>query len=112
MDQHLLLLTTFPDRDSALACAQQLVREKLAACVNVLPPMISVYEWDNDIQKGEELLLLVKTTEARYPHIEAKLREIHPYELPEIIAAPITHGLMQYMNWIKMQTAAAPTPNV
>ena len=111
MDQHLLVLTTFPDRDSAMACAQQLIRKKLAACVNVLPSLSSVYEWNNDVQVGEELLILIKTTGARYSQLEAQLRQIHPYELPEIIATPITHGFQGYLSWMEAQTAAVRTPN-
>ncbi len=111
MHPHLLVLTTFPDRDSAMACAQQLISKRLAACVNVLPSITSVYEWNNDVQVGEEVLLLIKTTAASYTLLETQLREIHPYELPEIIATPITHGFQGYLNWIETQTEAARTPN-
>ena len=105
-DSPLIVLTTFPDEPSALTAARRLVKGKLAACVNVLPQMTSVYEWDKEIQTGREHLLFIKTTETRYPQVEAALREQHPYELPEIVATPITHGLGDYLSWINQQTTS------
>ena len=111
MDQYLIVLTTFPDEESAMVCAHRLINDKLAACVNVLPRLTSVYEWNNDLQVGQELLLLIKTTKHRYPQLEARLQEIHPYELPEIVATPITHGFGSYLSWIDAQTTAPHAPN-
>jgi len=104
MGDYLLVLTTFPDQGQAEALAARLVRERLAACVNILPRMVSFYEWEGRLERGEEHLIVAKTRGARYPALEAALREAHPYELPEIIAAPITQGLTEYLGWIDMQT--------
>ncbi len=104
MAEHLLVLTTYPDHDQALEAAGALVQARLAACVNVQPQMTSVYEWQGAIQRATEQLLLIKTTAQRYPALEAALRARHPYELPEIIAVPITQGWHEYLAWIEAQT--------
>lgn len=100
-----LVFTTFPDPDQALATADRLIREKLAACVNILPQMTSVYEWNGEVHRDIEYLMLIKTSDERYHALEAAIRETHPYELPEIIATPISHGLAAYLSWIDEQTS-------
>ncbi len=105
MNDKLLVLTTYPDEGSALATARRLVKEHLAACVNVLPSMTSVYEWQDEACEGNEHLLLIKTTQTRYAALEASIQQTHPYELPEIIATPISHGLPEYFEWIERQTS-------
>ena len=105
MSDKLIVLTTYPDQDSALKAAQRLVREKLAACVNILPAMTSVYMWEGKETSGTEHLLLIKTRQGRYAELERSIRESHPYELPEIVATPMTEGLAPYLNWIDENTA-------
>lgn len=100
MAQRLLVLTTYPDESGARELARTLVRERLAACVNLLPRMRSIYIWEGEEEEGEEHLLLIKTQARRYSALEAAIRARHPYELPEIIAIPITEGLAPYLNWI------------
>jgi periplasmic divalent cation tolerance protein len=95
-----LILCTCPDRDTAEKIAQRLVEGRLAACVNILPGLTSIYTWDNWLETAEEHLLLIKTAGGRYPAIEQAIREQHPYDLPEIIALPIVRGLPAYLNWI------------
>lgn len=103
-DKHLIVFTTYPSQDSALAAAQRLVENGLAACVNVLPQITSVYYWDNAVQTETECLLIIKTQQKRYSALEADIREHHPYELPEVIATPISHGSKDYLSWIESQT--------
>lgn len=105
MTDALIVFTTYPDHAAAVQAAERLVQRKLAACVNVLPKMTSVYEWKGEAKTGAEHLLLAKTSEARFAELEAAIVEMHPYELPEIIAAPITRGLKGYLDWINTQTA-------
>jgi periplasmic divalent cation tolerance protein len=105
--QTLLILTNLPDEASAQALATTLVSERLAACVNVLAPCRSVYRWQGAIESAQEVPLLIKTTTARYADLEAAIRARHPYELPEIIAVPITHGLPEYLRWVVTETSAA-----
>jgi periplasmic divalent cation tolerance protein len=102
--QTLLVLTNLPDADSAQALATTLVSERLAACVNVLAPCRSVYRWQGAIESAQEVPLLIKTTAARYAELEAAIRAAHPYELPEIIAVPISHGLPGYLDWVATET--------
>lgn len=105
MNQALIVLTTLPSQESALELAEDLVGKRLAACVNILPPMTSVYKWKGKLEKGQEHQLLIKTSADRYPELEALIRRSHPYELPEIIALPVAAGLHAYLDWVGAQTA-------
>jgi periplasmic divalent cation tolerance protein len=102
----LLVLTNLPDRPAAEKLAEALVSGRLAACVNVLAPCRSVYRWKGALQNDEEIPVLVKTTAARYPALEAAIRANHPYELPEIVALPVERGLAAYLSWVAEETAA------
>jgi periplasmic divalent cation tolerance protein len=95
-----IVLTTCPDADSAARLARALVEENLAACVNVLPPMRSVYRWKGRIEEASEHLLVIKSAVAQFPALRDRLRALHPYELPEIVALPIRDGLPEYLAWI------------
>ena len=96
----LLVYSTVPDRDTGLKIADALVEYKLAACVSLLPGLVSTYRWKGDIQHDDECLLMIKTRRADYRAVESNLRQLHPYELPEIIAVPLTDGLPDYISWI------------
>jgi periplasmic divalent cation tolerance protein len=98
--EYCLVLCTCPEGEAAAELARRLVGERLAACVNILPGLTSVYPWQGMIETGRESLLLIKTDKAVYPHLEARLRALHPYELPEIVAVPIERGLPDYLQWI------------
>lgn len=95
-----LVLTTCPDTDTANRIAQALVKERLAACVNVLPAMQSVYRWHGNIESASEHLLLVKIRADNYAAVEQRIRALHSYELPEVIAVPLVGGLAAYLAWI------------
>lgn len=100
----LLILTNCPDEDCANAIALALVEERLAACVNILPRVQSVYRWQGAIESATEIPLLIKSTASAYPALEKRLAELHPYELPEIIALPVGQGLPAYLNWLAEET--------
>lgn len=100
----LLVLTNMPDRASAETLAAKLVEQSLVACVNILAPCRSVYRWEGAVQQEEEHPLLMKTTRERYPELESAIRGGHPYELPEIIAVPVTAGLPAYLQWVADET--------
>jgi len=100
MTEPLLVLTTLPDQARADMLAARLVGENLAACVNILAPCKSVYRWQGVVETAVEIPLLIKTTQARYPALEAALQAMHPYEVPELIALPVTHGLPAYLDWM------------
>lgn len=97
---HLLVYCTCPDETSARRLANTLVDDGLAACVNILPGVESVYRWAGARESAQEHLLIIKTRSAAYPHLENTLTRLHPYELPEIIAVPITQGSKSYLAWI------------
>jgi periplasmic divalent cation tolerance protein len=100
----LLVLTNLPDRQTAERLAETLVREGVAACVNVLAPCRSIFRWKDEVQNDEEFPVLIKTTSERYQALEEAIRAAHPYELPEIIAVPIEHGLPAYLGWLESET--------
>lgn len=104
MTQALVVLTTLPEYAVAIRLAEELVGEKLAACVNILPPMTSIYKWKGKLERGQEHQLLIKTSLSCYLELEARIRRSHPYELPEIIALPVETGLSAYLDWMRMQT--------
>ena len=104
MDKVLLLLTNLPDEQSAQKLAQQLVTQQAAACVNILSPCRSVYRWQGKVEDASEIPVLVKTTESAYARAEQVIRELHPYELPEIIAVPVVAGLPAYLQWVNTET--------
>ena len=103
----LLVVTNLPDRESAEKLAALLMERRLAACVNILAPCSSVYRWQGEIQHDEEHPLLIKTAQDRYAELEASIRANHPYELPEIIAVPLTYGLPAYLHWVESETRAS-----
>ncbi|PKO89611.1 MAG: divalent-cation tolerance protein CutA [Betaproteobacteria bacterium HGW-Betaproteobacteria-12] len=100
----LLLITNCPDEGVANALALTLVEEKLAACVNILPRVQSLYRWQGAVESASEIPLLIKTTSARYAALESRISELHPYDVPEIIAVPISRGLPAYLNWLAEET--------
>jgi periplasmic divalent cation tolerance protein len=100
----LLIWTNLPDRPGAEALAHSLVERGLAACVNILPAVHSVYRWQGAIEEATEISLLIKTSSARYAELEQAIEAAHPYELPEIIAIPIQAGLPAYLEWLLQET--------
>lgn len=100
---HQLVLCTCPDQATAHNIAEHLIDRQLAACVNILPGITSVYQWQGKRESSQEHLLLIKTTAAAYDIVEQALTDLHPYELPEIIAVPIAHGSDAYLDWISQQ---------
>lgn len=100
----LLVLTNLPDRAAAVALARALVERRVAACVNVLAECTSVYRWQDRVDEATETPLLIKSTDAAYPELERTIRELHPYELPEIVAVPLSLGLAGYLDWVVAQT--------
>jgi periplasmic divalent cation tolerance protein len=95
-----LIFCTCPDRHTAETLARKLVNEGLAACVNILPNVLSIYHWQGQLEISEEQLLLIKAREDHYLRIEKALKDHHPYEVPEIIAVPVQQGLPAYLEWI------------
>lgn len=104
MDQTLLVISNLPDAASADAVARALVEQGLAACVNILPAVRSVYRWRGAIEDANEVTIFIKTAAHRYPELEAAVRGLHPYEVPELIALPVAAGLPAYLQWVLEET--------
>jgi periplasmic divalent cation tolerance protein len=100
----ILVLTQLPDIESARKLAQALLTRRLAACVNIGATIESMYHWQGAIEMAAETPVAIKTRADLYPAVESLVRTHHPYELPEIIAVPITGGLPQYLDWIAAET--------
>jgi periplasmic divalent cation tolerance protein len=100
MTGKLIVFVTCPTRDEGETIARSVVEEKLAACVNVLPAVRSCYVWEGRTTWSEEVLLLIKTTEERFLALQSRIREVHSYEVPEIVAVPIEVGLDKYLKWV------------
>jgi periplasmic divalent cation tolerance protein len=100
----IMVITNLPDRATAERIAESLVTENVAACVNILAECISIYRWEGKIERTSEVPLLIKTTRTAYPRLEEAIRKLHPYEVPEIIALPVSASLPDYLNWVEMET--------
>jgi periplasmic divalent cation tolerance protein len=105
MSMPLLCLSTGPDADTAERIARVLVEERLAACVNRVPGIRSTYRWQGEVHEDTEVLLLIKTTHERFDTLRTRLIELHPYEVPELIALDIATGLPVYLDWLVKETA-------
>src|SRR5205085_6194034 len=97
----LVAFCTAPDGEVANRIVTELVEAKLAACGNILPRVRSVYRWQGKVESTEEVLVIFKLASERYPDFEGRLRALHPYDVPEIIAFPLTNGLPEYLQWVK-----------
>jgi periplasmic divalent cation tolerance protein len=105
-DAAIVVLTSLPDHASAAKLARALVEGRLAACVNVGAAVESIYHWRGQIETAAEVPLAAKTRAVLYSEVEAAIRRFHPYELPEIVAVPITHASAPYLHWIADETRA------
>ena len=100
MSDYIQMVTTTNSTDLARRIADTLVKEKLAACVQISGPIYSVYEWKDEIQHTDEWTCFIKTRRELFPQVEERIKALHPYEGPEIIALPILEGSRDYLDWI------------
>lgn len=100
-----LVTTSGEDEANRIACA--LVDERLVACVNLLGAVRSIYRWQGEVQSDAEVVMMIKTTRDRFDVVERRVRELHSYEVPEVIAIPIAAGSAPYLDWIAQQVSAA-----
>ena len=101
MPQFIQVVTTTPDRDLAQSIATELVQQRLAACVQILGPIESLFHWQGKIESADEWLCLAKARADRFTPIEKLIRRLHPYDVPEVIATPISHASVGYLNWLQ-----------
>ncbi len=100
-----MALTTFPADGDVERFAATLVEEKLAACINVLPPMRSIYAWRGTIERADERQLLIKTRTVAVPQLERRIKELHPYDVPEFLVIPILDGSPDYLSWLAAESS-------
>jgi periplasmic divalent cation tolerance protein len=102
--EEIAVLITVPDEDMAAAIARALVEGRLAACANIIKGIRSVYTWQGKVQDDQEVLMIVKTRKKLFDRLKSKVKELHSYEVPEIIALPIIAGLEDYLKWLREST--------
>ena len=107
--EYVLVFTTLPQDADPAAFARALVDERLAACVNLLPPMESIYRWEGSVERETERQLIIKTTRERTLALWDRVRELHPYEVPEFVVVPIVDGNDAYLRWIAEATGGPHT---
>lgn len=108
MSEHLVVYVTAPEGPVASELARTLVQERLVACVNLVPGLRSLYRWEGAVHDDAEVLLICKTTSAGYGALERRLLELHPYDVPEIVALPIVRGSAAYLDWVTAETSTTP----
>lgn len=108
MTELLLVMTSLPDIEVAKALARRLIDANLAACVQLQPGMQSIYQWEGRICEEQEVVLVAKTTSGRWNAISDYIKQNHPYDVPEIIAQPITHSDPDYARWVIAETRVVP----
>jgi len=99
-----LMFCNTPDAETARRIAGRLVEDGLAACVNVGAPVLSIYRWKGEVESADEIPLFIKTTAARQRAVQETIARLHPYDVPEIIAVPVTEGLPAYLEWVRQET--------
>lgn len=104
MTDAMLVLTTLPSAEAAAELAKAVVGEKLAACANLLPAVRSIYRWQGRVQDESEVLVLFKTRQEHFERLKARLLELHPYEIPEVLAIPVEQGYQAYLDWLGQET--------
>ena len=103
MTEIVVVLTTVADDDGAEVLARQLLEERLAACVNLHPAMVSFYRWEGQVTRDAERQIVIKTTRDRVPALEARLKALHTYDLPEFLVLPVEQGSEAYLVWVSRQ---------
>lgn len=106
-----IVIITVPNVEAGEKIARRLVEGRLAACVNIIPGLVSIYHWQGEVQRDDECLLLVKSLRSRFGELCDAVRSIHPYTLPEIIAVDVVEGLAEYLRWIADESNTEPFVN-
>jgi periplasmic divalent cation tolerance protein len=99
--KEIIVFSTSPDEDQGRAMARTLVSKRLAACVNVVPRVTSIYRWEDQVREDPECLLIIKSTGDQIESLTSQIEKLHPYELPEVLVVPITGGLPAYLDWVR-----------
>ena len=103
MTKYIQVFTTVEHRDDAEKIAKNLVEKRLAACIQIIGPLTSYFQWQGKLEFSQEFLCLIKSTENLYQDLESEIKGLHPYEVPEILAIPVTKGSKEYLNWMDQE---------
>lgn len=103
-ESYIVVFVTTTTEDNAATIGRALVEERLAACANLIGPIRSIYRWQDVVEDGAELLLMIKTRASLFPELETRIKELHPYEVPEIVAVNIEQGSTEYLDWLDDST--------
>lgn len=101
------VVTTAPDASVAGSLAARIVEERLAACANVVPGVTSIFRWEGEVQREDEVLVVFKTTEAGYAALRDRIVSLHPYDVPEVLAFPVSNGSDDYLRWVEREVEGA-----
>jgi periplasmic divalent cation tolerance protein len=104
MDEISIVFVTAPSQEEAARIAHTLVEERLAACANIVDSIRSIYRWKDKIFDEQEFLIILKTRTSKYESIQMRVKELHSYEVPEIVSFPVARGLPRYLNWVREET--------
>lgn len=104
MDSASVVLCNVPDLETGRAIGRMLVEKRLAACVNLLPGVQSIYRWQGQVEEAPEVTMVIKTASSRYQELQQAIRSAHPYEVPEIVCLPVAGGLPAYLDWVITET--------
>jgi periplasmic divalent cation tolerance protein len=104
VSRELIVFVTAPNSEEARRIANALVSEQLAACVNIVPSIESIYRWEGRVTSDSEALMIIKTTNERYAQVECRVKELHSYSTPEVVAIPIEQGSQEYLDWLRRST--------
>jgi len=102
----MVVLTTLPDAPAAELLAERLLEERLVACANILPGARSVYRWEGQVRRDDEVVVILKTTRAILPRLRQRFPELHPYDVPELVAMDVVEGAAGYLDWVRSETEA------
>jgi periplasmic divalent cation tolerance protein len=105
-DTFIHVITTVDSKEAAERIAETVVRARVAGCAQIVGPITSVYWWEGEIERAEEYLILLKTASDRYAELEATIRDVHPYDVPEILALPVSAGSRAYLDWLRHEVSA------
>lgn len=103
MSEYIQVFTTVENRDDADQIAKTLVEKRLAACIQIIGPLTSYFQWEGKLESSQEYLCLIKSREDIYPKLEEAIKRLHPYEVPEILAIPVIKGSKEYLNWLDQE---------
>jgi periplasmic divalent cation tolerance protein len=108
----LVVFVTTPSREQAIAIAEHIVNDRLAACVNIVPAIDSIYRWEGKIARDAESLMIIKTTADSYEALEKRVIELHSYDTPEVIALMIDRGAEKYLNWLRIESGPSASEKI